>query len=70
MTPLRLQGVDDLYRTTGTGATFAEMGRLGLPVPGLTISTEICAHYYANKGSYPNGLRAAVRSRARDKIAT
>ena len=45
----------------GKGANLAEMGRLGLSVPpGFTISTEVCTHYYANKSSYPNGLREEV----------
>jgi pyruvate, orthophosphate dikinase len=47
----------------GKGANLAEMGRLGLPVPhGFTISTEVCAHYYANKGGYPKGLRKEVEA--------
>jgi len=47
----------------GKGANLAEMGRLGLPVPpGFTISTEVCTHFYANKSSYPNGLREEVES--------
>ena len=38
----------------GKGANLAEMGRLGLPVPpGFTITTEVCTHFYANKGIYP-----------------
>ncbi len=47
----------------GKGANLAEMGRLGLPVPpGFTISTEVCTHYYANKGSYPKDLRKKVEA--------
>ncbi len=45
----------------GKGANLAEMCRLGLPVPpGFTISTEVCAHYYASGQSYPRGLEAEV----------
>jgi pyruvate,orthophosphate dikinase len=45
----------------GKGANLAEMARLGLPVPpGFTITTEVCTHYYANKHSYPSGLREEV----------
>ena len=45
----------------GKGAGLAQMSRLGLPVPpGFTITTEVCTHYYANGGSYPADLTAAV----------
>ena len=45
----------------GKGAGLAEMSNLGLPVPpGFTITTEVCTHYYANKNSYPNDLKAQV----------
>jgi pyruvate,orthophosphate dikinase len=51
----------------GKGANLAEMGRLGLPVPpGFTISTDVCAHFYANKRSYPNGLREEVEAHLKD----
>jgi len=47
----------------GKGANLAEMGRLGLPVPpGFTITTEVCTHFYANKGTYPKGLREEVEA--------
>ena len=47
----------------GKGANLAEMCRLGLPVPpGFTLSTEVCAHFYANRRSYPRGLAAEVES--------
>jgi len=37
----------------GKGANLAEMSNLGIPVPpGFTISTEVCARYYENKGKY------------------
>ena len=45
----------------GKGAGLAEMSNLGLPVPpGLTITAEVCAHYYGNGGRYPEGLREQV----------
>jgi pyruvate,orthophosphate dikinase len=45
----------------GKGAGLAEMSNLGLPVPpGLTITTEVCTHYYANGESYPPELREQV----------
>jgi pyruvate,orthophosphate dikinase len=47
----------------GKGANLAEMASLGLPVPpGFTITTEVCAWYYAHDKSYPEGLREQVRS--------
>jgi len=45
----------------GKGANLAEMAGIGLPVPpGFTITTDVCTAYYANKQSYPDGLRDAV----------
>ncbi len=45
----------------GKGANLAEMARLGLPVPpGFTITTEVCTYYYANKQTYPVGLKELV----------
>jgi pyruvate, orthophosphate dikinase len=45
----------------GKGANLAEMSNLGLPVPpGFTISTEMCAAYYANGKQFPDELRAEV----------
>ncbi|MET0604863.1 MAG: pyruvate, phosphate dikinase [Beijerinckiaceae bacterium] len=45
----------------GKGANLAEMSNLGLPVPpGFTISTEVCAWYYAHGEAYPNDLEPAV----------
>ncbi len=45
----------------GKGANLAEMTHLGIPVPaGFTISTEVCAHYYTNDSSYPEGLEDEV----------
>ncbi|HET7625707.1 MAG TPA: pyruvate, phosphate dikinase [Verrucomicrobiae bacterium] len=47
----------------GKGANLAEMSRIGLPVPpGFTVTTEVCAYYYANKRSYPQILDAQVKA--------
>jgi pyruvate,orthophosphate dikinase len=47
----------------GKGANLAEMGNLGLPVPpGFTITTEVCASYYRNDGTYPDGLKSEVET--------
>src|SRR6202789_123198 len=45
----------------GKGANLAEMSSLGLPVPpGFTITTEACAHFYAQDRRYPESLRGEV----------
>src|ERR1700726_3656643 len=45
----------------GKGANLAEMANLGLPVPpGFTISTEVCAYFYANDKTYPPELEAQI----------
>ncbi len=45
----------------GKGANLAEMASIGLPVPpGFTISTEMCARYYAEGQAFPDSLRAEV----------
>ncbi|MFA6578697.1 MAG: pyruvate, phosphate dikinase, partial [Elusimicrobiota bacterium] len=48
----------------GKGANLAEMAghpSLRLPVPpGFTLTTELCTHYWANKRTYPKGLRELV----------
>ena len=45
----------------GKGANLAEMTNLGIPVPpGFTISTEVCAAFYANQRTYPSGLKQEV----------
>ncbi|HWK45903.1 MAG TPA: pyruvate, phosphate dikinase [Stellaceae bacterium] len=45
----------------GKGANLAEMSNLGLPVPsGLTITTEVCTHYYANGDTYPPELKGQI----------
>ena len=42
----------------GKGANLAEMAAIGLPVPpGFTISTEMCARYYAEGETFPDELR-------------
>jgi pyruvate, orthophosphate dikinase len=47
----------------GKGANLAEMASLGLPVPpGFTISTEVCAHFYANDRTYPADLKEEVET--------
>ena len=47
----------------GKGANLAEMCNLGLPVPaGLTITTECCTAYYANKCQLPAGLMDDVHA--------
>jgi pyruvate,orthophosphate dikinase len=46
----------------GKGANLAEMASIGLPVPpGFTISTEMCARYYAEGESFPTSVHAEVR---------
>jgi pyruvate,orthophosphate dikinase len=45
----------------GKGANLAEMANLGLPVPpGFTITTEVCASYYAGDEKLPESLRPQV----------
>ncbi len=45
----------------GKGANLAEMASLGLPVPpGFTITTEVCAYFYAHDRSYPDDLADQV----------
>lgn len=55
-------GMKDLLG--GKGANLAEMAghsELRLPVPpGFTITTDVCTHYYRNKGTYPPGLKSDV----------
>ena len=47
----------------GKGANLAEMASLGLPVPpGMTITTEVCTHYYAHDNTYPEELSQQVRN--------
>jgi pyruvate,orthophosphate dikinase len=48
----------------GKGANLAEMAGhpdLRLPVPaGFTLTTDVCVHFFKNKGKYPAGLEAQV----------
>src|SRR5690606_14866400 len=47
----------------GKGANLAEMCSLGLPVPpGFTITTEVCAAYYANGRKLPDDLAPQVEA--------
>ena len=47
----------------GKGANLAEMTRLGVPVPaGFTISTEVCAEFYASRRALPKGLDPELRA--------
>lgn len=51
----------------GKGANLAEMANLGLPVPpGFTLTTNVCAEYYANERKLPDGLMDEIR----DGVAT
>ena len=47
----------------GKGANLAEMAALELPVPpGMTITTDVCAHYYTYGSTYPPDLSLQVRN--------
>jgi len=47
----------------GKGANLAEMTNLGIPVPpGFTISTDVCAAYYENKGKYSADVKQEVEA--------
>ncbi len=47
----------------GKGANLAEMAKLGLPVPpGFTITTEVCAYFYANEKRFPAELESQVET--------
>ncbi|MEI6033854.1 MAG: pyruvate, phosphate dikinase [Verrucomicrobiae bacterium] len=51
----------------GKGANLAEMTRIGLPVPpGLTITTEVCSYFYANKRTYPKEMQAQIEAGVRN----
>ena len=50
----------------GKGAGLAEMTNLGIPVPpGFTLSTDVCAWYYAHGNSYPPELESDVNTHLR-----
>ncbi len=45
----------------GKGANLAEMALIGLPVPaGMTITTEVCNHYYENGKKWPEDLQDQI----------
>src|ERR1700704_4943466 len=47
----------------GKGAGLAEMTRLGIPVPpGFTITTDVCAAFYAAGSKLPDGLEDEIRA--------
>ncbi len=47
----------------GKGANLAEMSSIGIPVPpGFTITTEVCAEYYANGRKLPEEVRPQVEA--------
>src|SRR5437660_1370688 len=47
----------------GKGANLAEMTSLGIPVPpGFTISTAVCAEFYAAGGKLPSDVRTAIET--------
>jgi pyruvate,orthophosphate dikinase len=47
----------------GKGANLAEMANLGLAVPpGFTITTEVCAYFYANEKRHPEKLATEVEA--------
>src|SRR5688572_6977517 len=54
----RADGAADMKALLGgKGANLAEMSNLGLAVPpGFTISTEVCAWFYAHGRNYPDDL--------------
>lgn len=45
----------------GKGANLADMTSLGVPVPpGLTITTDACAHYHRSGSQFPEGLEDQI----------
>lgn len=47
----------------GKGANLAEMASIGLPVPaGMTITTEVCNHYYDNGLKWPADLERQIKA--------
>ncbi len=54
-------GAGDRNLLGGKGANLAEMASIGLPVPpGFTISTEMCARYYAEGERIPDDVRDEI----------
>src|SRR5579863_1795260 len=64
----KAEGAADMRNLLGgKGANLAEMSNLGLPVPpGLTITTEVCTYYYANKENYPPELKDEIGAALRE----
>jgi pyruvate, orthophosphate dikinase len=60
----KAEGGSDLRALLGgKGANLAEMANLGLPVPpGFTITTEVCAYFYANGKRHPEKLGPEVEA--------
>ncbi len=60
----KAEGGSDLRALLGgKGANLAEMANLGLPVPpGFTITTEVCAYFYANGKRHPEKLGLEVEA--------
>jgi len=55
----------------GKGANLAEMTNLGIPVPpGFTISTDVCAAYYENKGKYTPVTKTEIEAGLKKLEAT
>jgi len=47
----------------GKGANLAEMCLMGLRVPpGFTLTTDVCNHYNAHDGNFPDGLKTQVET--------
>ena len=50
----------------GKGAGLAEMTNAGLPVPpGFTLSTDVCALYYAKNGKIPSAVETEIAGNIR-----
>lgn len=62
--PRKTEGRGDMKALLGgKGANLADMASLGLPVPpGFTITTEVCAYFYAHEQTYPHDLRTQVEA--------
>ena len=55
------KGGGDKNLLGGKGANLDGMAAIGLPVPpGFTITTEMCARYYAEGETFPESVRAEV----------
>ncbi len=60
--PGEANGCADMRDLLGSkGANLAQMSLLGLPVPpGLTVTTDVCTHFYAHDRKYPADLADQV----------